>query len=119
LIDEARTAAAGVDRRRQLTREASEHKESPMKNRALKGVAIAGALATLMAPAVAFAGKSKATKGVHCEGTNDCKGKGNCKSASHDCKGKNDCKGQGFTVAKNAKACEAKGGKVESAKKAM
>ena len=90
-----------------------------MKTGTLKGVAIAGALATLMAPAVAFAGKSKATKGVHCEGTNDCKGKGNCKSASHDCKGKNDCKGQSFTMAKNAKACEAKGGKVESDKKPM
>jgi len=35
-----------------------------MKNGTLKGVAIAGALATLMAPAVAFAGKSKAMKGV-------------------------------------------------------
>jgi len=34
-----------------------------MKNGTLKGVAIAGALATLMAPAVAFAGKSKAMKG--------------------------------------------------------
>jgi len=75
-----------------------------MKNGTLKGVAIAGALATLMAPAVAFAGKGKAAKGVHCEGTNDCKGK-------------NDCKGQSFTMAKNAKDCEAKGGKVESAKK--
>jgi len=32
-------------------------------NGTLKGVAIAGALATLMAPAVAFAGKSKAMKG--------------------------------------------------------
>jgi len=89
-----------------------------MKSGTLKGVAIAGALATLMAPAVAFAGKSKATKGVACEGTNDCKGKGNCKSASHDCKGKNDCKGQSFTMAKNAKECEAKGGKAPD-KKAM
>src|SRR5712664_4850843 len=83
-----------------------------MKSGTLKGVAIAGALATFMAPAVAFAGK-KAAKGVHCEGTNDCKGKGACKSASHDCKGKNDCKGQGFTMAKNTKACEKKGGHVE------
>ena len=82
----------------------------------LKGVAIAGALATLMAPAVTFAAKGKAAKSVMCEGTNDCKGKGNCKSAAHDCKGKNDCKGQSFTMAKNAKACEAKGGKVESKK---
>jgi len=86
-----------------------------MKSGTLKGVAIAGALATFMAPAVAFAGK-KAAKGVHCEGTNDCKGKGNCKSASHDCKGKNDCKGQSFTMAKNTKACEKKGGHVESKK---
>jgi hypothetical protein len=88
-----------------------------MRNGTLKGVAIAGALATLIAPSVAFAGKGKAMKGVHCEGTNDCKGKGNCKSASHDCKGKNDCKGQSFTMAKNAKDCETKGGKVESEKK--
>src|SRR5438093_10093826 len=85
---------------------------SHMKNGMLKGVAIAGALATLMAPAVAFAGKDKAAKGVHCEGNNDCKGKGNCKAASHDCKGKNDCKGTSFTMAKDAKACEAAGGKV-------
>ena len=88
-----------------------------MKNGTLKGVAIAGALATLMAPAVAFAGKAKSAEGVHCEGTNDCKGKGNCKSASHDCKGQNDCKGQSFTNEKSAKACETKGGKVASAKK--
>src|SRR3989454_8631959 len=60
------------------------------KNGARRGVAIAGALATMMAPAVAFAAKAKAAKGVHCEGTNDCKGKGNCKSTSHDCKGKNE-----------------------------
>ena len=77
----------------------------------LKGVAIAGALATLMAPAVAFAGK-KGARMVHCDGANDCKGKGGCKAASHDCKGKNDCKGQSFTDEKSAKACEAKGGKL-------
>jgi len=87
-----------------------------MKNGMLKGVAIAGALATLMAPAVAFAAKGKAAKGVMCEGTNDCKGKGNCKSAAHDCKGKNDCKGQSFTMAKNTKDCEAKGGKASKEK---
>src|SRR5712664_3777535 len=68
-----------------------------MKSGTLKGVAIAGALATFMAPAVAFAGKAKAAKGVHCEGTND-------------------CKGQSFTMAKNTKACEKKGGHVESKK---
>ena len=77
----------------------------------LKGVAIAGALAALMAPVASFAGKD-AAKGVHCDGANDCKGKGGCKAAAHDCKGKNDCKGQSFTTEKDAKACEAKGGKV-------
>lgn len=87
-----------------------------MKNATLKGVLIAGALAGLMAPAAAFAGK-KATKAVHCEGGNDCKGKGGCKAASHDCKGKNDCKGHSFSEEKSAKDCEAKGGKAESAKK--
>ena len=68
------------------------------------------------APAVTFAAKGKAAKGVMCEGTNDCKGKGNCKSAAHDCKGKNDCKGQSFTMAKNTKDCEAKGGKASKEK---
>ena len=87
-----------------------------MKSGTMKGVAIAGALATMMAPAVAFAAKAKAAKGVHCEGANDCKGKGACKGGTHDCKGKNDCKGQSFTMAKNAKACEKKGGHVESKK---
>ena len=82
----------------------------------MKGMAIAGALASLMAPAVAFAGKN-AEAGVRCEGSNDCKGKGGCKAASHDCKGKNDCKGSSFTMEKSAKDCEAKGGKMDSEKK--
>ena len=87
-----------------------------MTKRTLKGMAIAGALASLMAPAVAFAGKD-AEKSVRCEGANDCKGKGGCKAASHDCKGKNDCKGSSFTMEKTAKACEAKGGKMAEAGK--
>jgi len=87
-----------------------------MTKGAMKGVAIAGALATMLAPAMAFAKKASHKGGVHCEGSNDCKGKGNCKSAAHDCKGKNDCKGQSFTMAKDAKECEAKGGKVEAKK---
>ena len=87
-----------------------------MKKGTMKGVAIAGALAALMTPAVAFAGKGGA-KMVHCDGANDCKGKGGCKAASHDCKGKNDCKGSSFTEEKSSKACEAKGGKVAAAAK--
>ena len=88
-----------------------------MKNGSMKGVAIAGALATLLAPAVAFAGKKAEGKAVHCTGTNDCKGKGNCKGSSHDCKGQNDCKGQSFTMEKNAKDCTEKGGTVAKAEK--
>ena len=42
---------------------------------------------------------------VHCTGTNACKGQSACKSAS------NACKGQGFTEAKDAADCTAKGGK--------
>jgi hypothetical protein len=83
----------------------------------MKGIAIAGALATLLAPAVAFAGKGGEGKAVQCNGTNDCKGKGGCKGASHDCKGKNDCKGQSFTTEKSAKACTDKGGVVAKAEK--
>jgi len=88
-----------------------------VKHGAMKGVAIAGALATLLAPAVAFAGKAGQGKAVHCNGTNDCKGKGNCKGSSHDCKGKNDCKGQSFTSEKSAKDCTEKGGTVAKAEK--
>jgi hypothetical protein len=88
-----------------------------MKNGALKGMAIASALAALVAPAAAFAGKDDAAKSVKCEGGNDCKGKGGCKAAAHDCKGKNDCKGQSFTEEKSAKDCTAKGGKAASATK--
>jgi hypothetical protein len=87
-----------------------------MKNATLKGVIIAGALAGLMTPAAAFAGK-KAAKAVMCEGGNDCKGKGGCKAATHDCKGKNDCKGHSFSEEKTAKECEGKGGKVMTAAK--
>jgi len=37
-------------------------------------------------------------------------------AGKHSCKGKNDCKGQSFTMAKNAKDCEAKGGKASKEK---
>lgn len=88
-----------------------------MKSAPLKGVAIAGALATLLAPAVASAAKAGQGKAVECNGTNDCKGKGNCKGSSHDCKGQNDCKGQSFTMEKSAKDCTTKGGTVAKSDK--
>ena len=85
-----------------------------MKN-GMKGFAIAGALAAMLSPAAALAGKEGKSAKVHCEGANDCKGKGGCKSAKNDCSGQNGCKGQSFTEEKDAKTCEAKGGKVAKA----
>lgn len=86
-----------------------------MKNGTLKGAAIAGALTALFASGVAQA-EDKADKAgshaVKCNGANDCKGKGGCKSAKNDCKGKNGCKGEGFSMESSAKDCAAKGGKV-------
>ncbi|MGD9543477.1 MAG: hypothetical protein AB7F41_03655 [Methylocystis sp.] len=54
----------------------------------------------------------KMSKSVHCSGINSCKGTSACKTANNACKGMNSCKGQGWTPAKSAKACEAKGGTV-------
>ena len=53
-------------------------------------------------------GKAEAKK-VHCEGVNECKGKGECGGASHDCAGKNGCKGKGW-VEMSPDDCKGKGG---------
>jgi len=86
-----------------------------MKNGTLKGAAIAGALTALFTGGLVHA-EGKADKAgsqiIKCNGTNDCKGKGACKSAKNDCKGKNGCKGEGFSHEASAKECAAKGGKV-------
>lgn len=55
------------------------------------------------------------TAKVHCEGINDCKGKGSCKSAKNDCAGKNGCKGQSFAYTASADECKTKGGTVVEA----
>jgi hypothetical protein len=81
----------------------------------LKGAAIAGALAAMFASGIAHAeGKTdKATSSaVKCSASNDCKGKGGCKSAKNDCKGQNACKGQSFTMESSSKDCMTKGGTV-------
>ena len=72
---------------------------------------------TLIATAASiFAASTFATlahaETVHCGGTNACKGQSACKSAANACKGQNACKGKGFTEAKDAAECTAKGGKV-------
>ncbi len=55
--------------------------------------------------------KAEAAK-VHCEGVNECKGKGACGGAGHDCAGKNACKGKGW-IELSADECKAKGGTVK------
>lgn len=57
------------------------------------------------------AGDEKTAK-VHCQGVNDCKGKGGCKSAANACAGQNGCKGKGFVDTASEDDCKAKGGTV-------
>jgi len=49
---------------------------------------------------------------VHCEGVNECKGKGGCKTAANACAGQNGCKGKGFTDVASEDECKSKGGTV-------
>jgi hypothetical protein len=83
-----------------------------------KGSAVVCALAGLIAAngcsndkgAAKSEAKGTMTAKVKCEGVNECKGHGGCKSASHGCAGQNGCKGQGF-VEMSGEDCQAKGGK--------
>jgi hypothetical protein len=90
-----------------------------MQNGTIKGAAIAGALAAMLAGGLVQAQPKTdkaSSSAVKCNASNDCKGKGGCKSAKNDCKGHNACKGQSFTMASDAKECAAKGGSVVSSK---
>ena len=85
----------------------------------MKNAVLATAVASLFVSGAAFAkGKTekKTSSAVRCEGINECKGHGACKSASNACKGQNGCKGQGVTET-SEKDCKDKGGKVEVAAK--
>lgn len=44
-----------------------------------------------------------------CHGVNECKGKGECKTAASSCEGKNACKGKGW-VSMSQADCDTKGG---------
>jgi hypothetical protein len=81
---------------------------------ALIAASVAGLFATAAAPTASAA--DKADDQVMCEGINACKGKGACAHAGNACAGQNACKGKGV-VKTSKKECEAKGGKVASAKK--
>ncbi len=76
------------------------------KNGVLIAAAVAGMFGIAAAPALA-GGKDGGK--VHCQGVNECKGKGACKTAANECAGKNECKGKGWIEA-SAKECKTKGG---------
>jgi uncharacterized membrane protein len=81
----------------------------------IKGAVIATAVASLFAAKVAVAEQhesGQAAKKVHCQGVNECKGKGECGGAGHDCAGNNQCKGKGWISLSEAD-CKAKGGTVK------
>jgi hypothetical protein len=85
----------------------------------MKNALLATAVASLFVSGGAFAKEKtekKAGSSVKCEGINECKGHGSCKSASNACKGQNGCKGQGTTET-SEKECKDKGGKMAMAEK--
>ena len=82
-----------------------------MKMNSKSGTTLAIAAATLfIAGAAVHTTDAQAADGK-CMAVNACKGQSACKTSSSACKGLNACKGQGFSMASNAKSCEAKGGK--------
>ncbi len=81
----------------------------------IKGALVAASVAGLFASAVPLVASAKEGGAVKCQGVNECKGKGACKSASNDCKGENGCKGKGW-MKTSEKDCTAKGGTVVSSK---
>jgi hypothetical protein len=87
-----------------------------MKTKVVSGatLAVAAVALAMNGMAVTPALAKKGAKPVHCAGINSCKGASACKTANNACKGQNSCKGQGWLPAKSAKACEAKGGTVET-----
>jgi hypothetical protein len=58
---------------------------------------VGAAVAGLAAGSKLSAGEKGEGKGAKhaCQGMNDCKGQGGCKSGDNGCAGKNSCKGQG------------------------
>jgi hypothetical protein len=77
----------------------------------VKGTLIAAAVAGMFAARIAVAEQPAAIKGeakkVHCEGVNECRGKGECGGAQHECAGQNACKGKGW-ISMTEEECNAK-----------
>ena len=84
----------------------------PQMKGAVIATAVAGMFIARSVLAQAYRNAEELAAKVHCEGVNECKGKGSCKSAGNACSGKNDCKGKGW-IAMSAEECKAKGGTVK------
>ena len=61
---------------------------------AVAGLFLAGK--AMAQDAAKAAGAKTEAKKIHCEGVNECKGKGACKGAENSCAGKNGCKGKAW-----------------------
>jgi hypothetical protein len=83
-------------------------------SKTMKGMMIAGAVASMFAAGTAVADSKSSKDTVKCAGVNSCKGHGSCSGADHSCKGQNGCKGQGW-ISVSAKECSKKGGTVVTA----
>jgi hypothetical protein len=85
---------------------------------AMKGAAIAAAVATMFASGARAGGEGK--KGekseIKCAGVNSCKGTGSCSSKDNSCSGQNGCKGKGWIHTATEKECKDKGGTVLASK---
>ena len=93
-----------------------------MIRNAVKGAAVAAAVASMFAAGAARAAEKgmkdkEMPKAVQCAGINACKGQGSCAGADNSCKAQNACKGHGWVETKNEKECTDKGGTVLMAKK--
>ena len=70
---------------------------------AVAGLFLAGSASTALAES--HESGAEAEK-IHCEGVNDCKAHGDCKTATNECKGLNECKGKGY-VSMTQEECDA------------
>ena len=84
-----------------------------MLKETVKGMMIAGMVASMFAGVAAHAKEGDAAGGktVKCLGVNSCKGKSACATKESSCAGANTCKGKGW-IKLSEKECKAKGGKV-------
>ncbi len=80
-----------------------------------KTTALASAAALLFLAGAATAQESDTSeaKEIKCEGVNQCKGHGACKTLFNECGGKNSCKGKGFLML-TPEECEAAKAKLQS-----